>query len=425
MTLIERSFKEKIILVGVVFPSTDVKMVEKDLEELGSLVRTAGAIPVKSVIQKRDSADPKTFVGKGKAIEIAALSEELDVDTVVFDEGLTPGQQRNLEKIFGRTAIDRTAVILDIFAQNARSEAGVKQVELALISYRLPRLVGRGTSLSQQGGGIGTRGPGETKLETDRRRLLSTMNRLKKDLAKLDDVRKNQRKLRKRNDVKRISLVGYTNVGKSTLLNALTGSDAYVEDRLFATLDSKTKRLVVNDKFECLISDTVGFIRKLPHELVTAFHSTLEEVSEADLLIHVVDASSNDAELEVEAVREVLSEIGARDIPELLVLNKCDKATLQKNLFKDAIEISAEKREGLEHLIDQITFLINQTNEVYKIKVPLSQPELRAKLYEFGKVAKEIVSESEFEITVELSSRAVSELSRLDRHIEGLEHVKV
>src|SRR5690349_9418000 len=280
MALIERSFREKIVLVGVALPPATVDDVDDSLDELAQLVDTAGADVVARVVQRRDSPDPATYVGRGKADELRALSLDVDSDTVVFDDELTPAQQFNLEKILGRTAIDRTAVILDIFAQNARTQEGKAQVELAQLRYRLPRLRGRGKALSQQGGGIGTRGPGETQLEVDRRRLLRRVTKLEAELRELSKNRRNQRKSRARSRLHTVSLVGYTNAGKSTLLNQLTDAGVLVEDRLFATLDPRTRRLDLPGGESVLLSDTVGFVGKLPPQLVEALRSTLGVVKE-------------------------------------------------------------------------------------------------------------------------------------------------
>ena len=294
-TLIERTFREQIILVGVLFPGLTAEEVDEELDELAQLVDSAGADVVGRVVQRRDAPDPATFVGRGKAEEIAALSRSLDADTVVFDDELTPAQHRNLEKLFGRTAIDRTAVILDIFAQNARSPEGKAQVELALLRYRLPRLRGRGSALSQQAGGIGTRGPGETQLEVDRRRLVRRMHRLEADLREVERTRSLQRRSRARGRHRELALVGYTNAGKSTLLNRLTDADVPAENRLFVTLDPRTRQLSLPGGETVLVTDTVGFVRKLPHELVEAFRSTLDSVRLADLVVHVVDGSAPNA----------------------------------------------------------------------------------------------------------------------------------
>ena len=320
--LIDRSFREQIVLVAVQFPGSTSDQIDANLDELAQLVDTAGADPVDRVIQRRDAPDPATYVGKGKVTEIQAASDGSDADTVVFDDELSPAQQFNLEKILKRTALDRTAVILDIFAQNATTMEGKAQVELAQLQYRLPRLRRRGDQLSQQGGGIGTRGPGETQLEVDRRRIQRRLAKLEKELTGLRTTRKNQRKSRRRSRFHTVAIVGYTNAGKSTLLNRLTGAEALVEDRLFATLDATTRRLPLPGGETVLITDTVGFIQKLPTGLIEAFKSTLEEVAEADLLLHVVDGYGPDPEAHMHAVRSVLREIGAGDIPELTVFNK-------------------------------------------------------------------------------------------------------
>src|SRR5688572_25032062 len=296
-------------------PPSSTEEVETALDELALLVDTAGADEAARVLQRRDAPDPASFVGKGKAHELHELSQAVDADTVVFDNELSPGQQRNLEKILGRTAIDRTDVILDIFAQNARTQEGKAQVQLALYRHRLPRLRGRGKALSQQAGGIGARrGPGETQLEVDRRRILRHITTLEKELRELTATRRTQRKARARSRLRTVSLVGYTNAGKSTLLNQLTDAGVLVEDRLFATLDPRTRRLQLPGGETVLLSDTVGFIKKLPHGLVEAFKSTLEVVAESDLLLHIVDGSAVNPDEQMQAVQAVLSEIDAAAI---------------------------------------------------------------------------------------------------------------
>src|SRR5580658_7165925 len=353
-TLIAREFRERIVLVGVIGSGSDAEQVEADLDELAFLVDTAGADVVGRVTQRREHPDPATFVGRGKARELAELSNALDADTVVFDEELSPAQQRNLQGILGRTAIDRTAVILDIFAQNARSPEGKAQVELALLRYRLPRLRGRGLELSQQAGGIGTRGPGETQLEVDRRRLLQRMHRLEADLKEVDRTRSLQRRSRARGRHREVALGGYTNAGKSTLLNALTDAGVLVESRPFSTLDPRTRRLALPGGETVLLSDTVGFVRKLPHQLVEAFRSTLDEVREAELLLHVVDGSAPEPEAQIDAVRLVLHEIGAQDVPELLVVNKVDRSPRALRVAEDhpgAVVVSARTGEGTDELL--------------------------------------------------------------------------
>lgn len=392
MALIERSFRERIILVGVVMPPTGEEEVEDHLDELALLVDTAGADVVARVTQRRDRPDPATFIGKGKAEELRELSYEVDADTVVFDDELSPAQSRNLEKILGRTAIDRTAVILDIFAQNARTQEGRAQVELAMLRYRLPRLRGRGVSFSQQAGGIGTRGPGETQLEVDRRRLLRRITALEAELQRLTLTRRTQRKSRSRGHQRSVSLVGYTNAGKSTLLNHLTGAGVLVEDRLFATLDPRVRRLDLPGGEAVLLSDTVGFVRKLPHQLVEAFRSTLEVVAESDLLVHVVDASVVDPDAQIAAVRSVLAEIGAAHVPELVVFNKIDRAIGSRRLVErhpGAVAISALTGEGIEEFLRTLADRLRAIDTVVELLVPYARGDILAALHREGEVLDE------------------------------------
>ena len=312
-TLIERSVRERIVLVGVTFPGSDDETTEASLDELAALIDTAGADEVGRMVQRRDHPDHTWFIGKGKAEELHELCLAVDADTVVFDNELSPAQQYNLEKLLGRTAIDRTAVILDIFAQNAHTLEGKAQVELALLRYRLPRLRrGATAKLSQQRGGVGTRfGGGETKLEVDRRRIMRRISKLEGELEELGRTRQLQRQQRDRSGLAAVTIVGYTNAGKSTLLNTLTDAGVLTEDRLFATLDPTTRRLSLPGGEPVLLTDTVGFVRRLPHGLVESFKSTLEVASRADYLVHVVDASAADPEGQIDAVREVLAEIDA------------------------------------------------------------------------------------------------------------------
>ena len=304
-TLIERTFRERIVLVGVAFPGVTDEEAEASLDELAALVDTAGADEAARLAQRRDAPDRTWFVGKGKAEELRQLCLAVDADTVVFDNELTPAQQYNLERLLGRTAIDRTAVILDIFAQNAHTLEGRTQVELALLRYRLPRLRrGAAARLAQQRGGVGMRfGGGETRLEVDRRRILRRISKLDRDLKELDRTRDLQRKQRQRSGLASVTIVGYTNAGKSTLLNALTDAGVLTENRLFATLDPTTRRLALPGGEPVLLTDTVGFVRRLPHGLVEAFKSTLEVATDADYLIHVVDASAADPAGQIDAVR--------------------------------------------------------------------------------------------------------------------------
>ncbi|HYX44481.1 MAG TPA: GTPase HflX [Acidimicrobiales bacterium] len=405
MALIERDKRERIVLVGVAIPPTTVETAEWSLDELAALVDTAGADEAERVLQRRDTPDPATFVGKGKAEELREISETVDADTVVFDDELSPAQSRNLEKILGRTAIDRTAVILDIFAQHAHTQEGKAQVELAQLRYRLPRLRGRGMALSQQAGRIGTRGPGETQLEVDRRRLLRRATKLDADLNELAKNRRTQRKARARSRLQTVALVGYTNAGKSTLLNRLTRSEVLVEDRLFATVDPTTRRLELPGGERVLLTDTVGFVRKLPHQLVEAFRSTLEEVGEADLLLHVVDASAPDPQGQIDAVRTVLTEIGADEVPELLALNKADVLDGQGPLgsgtqpagelkrvvdrHPDAVLISAQTGEGIDELLAAVGDRLRALARIVELAVPYDRGDVVAALHRHGEVLSE------------------------------------
>ena len=389
-TLIERTFRERIILVGVVFPGLTSEEVDAELDELAQLVDSAGADVVGRVVQRRNAPDAATFVGRGKAEEIAALARSLDADTVVFDDELTPAQHRNLEKVFGRTAIDRTAVILDIFAQNARSPEGKAQVELALLRYRLPRLRGRGLSLSQQAGGIGTRGPGETQLEVDRRRLVRRMHRLEADLREVDRTRALQRRSRARGRHREVALVGYTNAGKSTLLNCLTDAGVPAGDRLFVTLDPRTRQLQLPGGETVLVTDTVGFVRKLPHELVEAFRSTLESVRLADLVLHVVDGTAADAGMQMAAVHEVLREIGADGVPDLVVVNKADRAPEEAKALAHGMEgsvvVSALTGDGIGDLLRVVADRLRGADRAVELVVPWARGDVLAAVHREGEV---------------------------------------
>ncbi|MCY4630047.1 MAG: GTPase HflX [bacterium] len=389
---IDRAFREQIVLVGVATPTLSIRAVEGSLEELALLVDTAGADPVHRVTQRRDRIDAATYVGRGKALEIRDIAEQFDADTVVFDDELSPAQQYNLEGILGRTAIDRTTVILDIFAQNASSTEGKVQVELAQLRYRLPRLRGSGYRLSQQAGGIGTRGPGETQLEVDRRRLLRRINTLEGKLRGIRRHRGVQARRRQRSAQSTVAIVGYTNAGKSSLLNALCGAEAHVEDRLFATLDALTRRLDLPGGETVLLVDTVGFVRKLPHEFVEAFMSTLEVAVDADLLVHVVDASAADCDGQVEAVREVLELIGATKVPELLVFNKLDTADGTAHLlaaYPGSVAVSAVTGAGLEHLTAVIGDRLRAAAATAEFVVPFSRGEVMAGLHRSSQVLSE------------------------------------
>jgi GTP-binding protein HflX len=315
---------ERAALVGLVTRRSRSLDPELQLDELAGLAHAAGAEVVLRVVQERAGADPATLVGKGKVDQVARACDETNANLVIFDNDLTPAQARNLEKACGRRVIDRTELILDIFARRARTHEGQLQVELAQLQYLLPRLAGSGAALSRLGGGIGTRGPGETKLETDRRRIRHRISVLKADIGHVGQRRGYLRARRKRTDVPTVALVGYTNAGKTTLFNLLTGAQAVASNALFVTLDPLVRRMKLPDARQIFLSDTVGFIDRLPHQLVAAFRATLEEVSAADLLVHVIDASVEDRDRRMDAVRAVLTEVGAQDVPILDVYNKID-----------------------------------------------------------------------------------------------------
>ncbi len=412
MALIERSFRERIVIVGTtVSPSTDEET-EAHLDELELLLDTAGADVVGRVTQRLSAPDPATYVGKGKAEELRQMALDLDCDTVVFDDELSPAQSRNLEKLLGRTAIDRTAVILDIFAQNAHTREGKAQVQLAMYRYRLPRLRGKGLSLSQQAGagGIGARrGPGETKLEVDRRRILRRISTLEAELRDATRVRRTQRKARARGRNRTVAIVGYTNAGKSTLLNRLTDAGVLVEDRLFATLDPTVRRLQLPGGEAVLVSDTVGFVRKLPHALVEAFRSTLEEVAETDLLVHVVDASAPDPQAQIDAVHTVLVEIGADHLPQLVAFNKADlvdETTALVRTHPGSVAISAHTGAGIDALLLALSDRLRSLDRVIELVVPYERGDVLAALHREGEVLGEFHEDVATRVRARLDSAA-------------------
>ena len=345
--------REKSILVGVILPDSEASH-DDPLDEIRGLAKTAGLIVVGGMLQKRQQVDIATYIGSGKVNELKELVEAHEADLVVFDNDLGPGQTRNLERLLGVKVIDRTEVILDIFATHARTHEAHMQVELAQLEYAMPRLKRMWTHLSRYKGGIGVRGPGEKQLEEDRRLVVHRIQELKAKLAKVQ-ARK-EREVAARSDVPTVSLVGYTNAGKSTLMNALTDAGVLVEDKLFATLDTRTRRWRFRGGGHVLLSDTVGFIRHLPHALVASFKATLEEARQADLLLHVVDASSPEAEMQIQAVKTVLEELGLAEHPTILVLNKADRVPDRSFLdvlrahHRDSVVISAAKGEGLDGL---------------------------------------------------------------------------
>jgi GTP-binding protein HflX len=381
---------ERVVLIGVWDSGTQADA-DNSLAELASLAETAGSQVLEGLVQRRSKPDAATYVGSGKARELRDVVVSTGADTVVCDGELTPGQLRQLEQIVKVKVIDRTALILDIFAQHATSREGKAQVELAQLSYLLPRLRGWGESMTRAGAGIGTRGPGETKIETDRRRIRSRMSRLRRDLAGMSTVRSTKRAGRHRASVPSVAIVGYTNAGKSSLLNRLTGAGVLVEDALFATLDPTVRRTVLPDGRTITLTDTVGFVRHLPHQLVDAFRSTLEEVSGADLLIHVVDGADPDPESQIAAVREVLDEIGAAALPELLVINKADAAdpvTLSRlrRTLPHALVVSTRTGDGLGEVVAEIERRAPHPPVEIEALVPYARGDLVARVHEIGEV---------------------------------------
>lgn len=405
--------RQRGLLVGTGYGTRSVEEADASLDELALLADTAGVDPVETVLQRRDVPDAATYIGKGKAEELRRLAVALDADLVIFDDELTPAQQRNLEKIFAVDVVDRVALILDIFAQHASSQEGMIQVELAQLRYRLPRLRGRGLQLSQQAGGIGAgrRGPGETQLEVDRRRLVRRVQRLERDLRHIGATRETQRKARRRRDFPQVALVGYTNAGKSTLLNRLTGAGVLVEDQLFSTLDPTTRRLHLPGGETVLLSDTVGFVRRLPHQLVEAFRSTLEEVVEADLLVHVVDASRPDTDERIAAVDDVLREIDAGDVPRLLVWNKTDLADVddlkqQLAAYPGSVAISAARSEGIAELLATIGDRLRALARVAEYVVPYDRGDVLAAIHRAGEVLVEVHDDSGTRVRARLPQAA-------------------
>ena len=415
-TLISRGIRERIILVAVMMPGRTDDETQESLDELAQLIDTAGADEVARITQRRDAPDSAYYIGKGKVEELKELCLALDSDTVVFDNELSPGQQFNLEKLLGRTALDRTAVILDIFAQNAHTLEGKAQVELALLRYRLPRIRrGAKAGLSQQAGGIGARGPGETKLEVDRRRIGERISRLDRQLDNLQKNRQEQRKSRERSGLGSVAIVGYTNAGKSSILNRLTSAGVLVENRLFATLDPTTRRLALPGGEPVLLSDTVGFVRRLPHGLIEAFKSTLEVAVTSDLLLHVVDASAVDPNGQIAAVREVLAEIGADKVPELLVINKADlnpdeaKRLVYEN--HGSVAFSAMTGEGIADLLLAIGDRIRALTTVIELLIPYDRGDIVATVHREGEVVSTYNEEHAMRIRARLADASAGRLS--------------
>ena len=417
---------EQVVLVGVWTDGT-ADQAERSLRELAALAETAGAVVLEGVIQRRDRPDPATYIGSGKARELRDLVVSTGADTVICDGELSPGQLRHLEDVVKVKVVDRTWLILDIFAQHARSKAGRAQVSLAQMQYLLPRLRGWGESLSRQAGGraggatggVGTRGPGETKIETDRRRIRSQMSRLRKQLKEMEKTRTTQRAARHRAGVPAVAIAGYTNAGKSSLLNRITGAGVLVENALFATLDPTVRRTRTPGGRDYTIADTVGFVRHLPHQLVEAFRSTLEEVRDADLILHVVDGSDDAPEEQIAAVREVLNEIDAGQVPELIVINKSDVAdpeTVAMLLRREphAVVVSARTGHGIEALLEAIEADLPSRLVEVDILVPYSRGDLISRAHRQGEVVAEEHGEEGTRLRARVPKALANELAAVD-----------
>lgn len=390
---------EKVVLIGVWGKGT-LQDAENSIRELAALAETAGAEVLDGLLQRRDFPDAASYLGKGKAQELKAVVAACGADTVIADTELAPSQRRNLEDIVKVKVVDRTAIILDIFAQHAKSREGKAQVELAQLEYLLPRLRGWGESMSRQAGGqvgggvgIGSRGPGETKIELDRRRINTRMAKLRKQIKEMAPARDTKRASRSKNQVPSVAIAGYTNAGKSSLLNRITSAGVLVENALFATLDPTVRRTETSDGREYTLSDTVGFVRNLPHQLVEAFRSTIEEISHSDLVVHVVDASHPDPGSQIQTVRDVLAEVEATDIQELVVFNKCDLIDETEKLALRGMEpgcllVSAATGEGVAELLEKIEALLPKPELFMKVLVPYSRGDLVSRIHSEGKVAK-------------------------------------
>jgi GTPase len=413
---------ENVVLVGV--HSGSAEDAEHSLRELAALAETAGARVLDGMLQRRPNPDPATYVGRGKAEELAAIVQELGADTVVADSELSPSQRRALEDRVKVKVIDRTAVILDIFSQHAKSREGKAQVELAQLEYLLPRLRGWGESMSRQAGGqvggqgagMGSRGPGETKIELDRRRIHTRMARLRKQIKGFAPARQAKRANRDRFEVPGVAIAGYTNAGKSSLLNRITGAGVLVENALFATLDATVRRARTPDGREFTIADTVGFVRNLPHQLVEAFRSTLEEVAESEVIVHVVDGSHADPASQIATVRDVLGETGARSIPEIVVFNKADLITADdrlvlRGLQPDAIFASARTGEGVDEILTRIGELLPRPEVAVSLLVPFDRGDVVAMLHDRFEVVHEQYEEAGTRIDAKVSEAVLSQLA--------------
>ncbi len=417
--MIEISHKniERAILVALNTKDLNREIVEEHLSELEELASTAGADTILKMIQDRYAAEPAFYVGKGKAQELAQLVELNDIDLIIFDDDLSPVQVRNLEKLINKKIVDRSGLILDIFASRAKTKEAKTQVELAQLQYMLPRLTRAWTHLSKQYGGIGTKGPGETQIETDRRMIRTRISNLKEKLIKIESQRETQSQSRK--DLIKISLVGYTNAGKSTLFNLLTSSNVFAEDKLFATLDSTTRTLDLNKSKKLLLSDTVGFIRKLPPNLVASFKSTLNEVRDADIILHVIDLSHQYYEDHIEVVEETLKEFGGNKKSIIKVFNKVDllkeksKINFVLNKFEDAVVISAQRGINISSLKDEILKIIEEEFVEEKVVINIKDSKIAAKIHSLAEVINSKYDENGIHLTYKTNKENSEKIKKI------------
>ncbi len=405
--------KERAVLVGLRCHSfgMDENADEETLAELAALVETAGAETVAMTLQTRPAPDARTFIGEGKAQEVKELAEANEADLIIFDNELSPSQMRVLEEMTDKTVLDRSALILDIFAQRARTGEGKLQVELAQYQYILPRLAGLGHAMSRLGGGIGTRGPGESKLESDRRHIRRRIDKLREDLEQVRQVRAVQRRQRKKTELPLVAIVGYTNAGKSTLLNLLTDAGIEANDRLSDTLDPTTRKKRISDTQEILLSDTVGFIRKLPHHLVSAFKATLEELAYADLLLHVVDVSDPNWEIHAATVDKVIEQLGAQEIPRVMIYNKADKCE-ELPAARDGVLFSAKTGEGTEALLAAIEKALGRGKHEMHLCIPYSDGAALDVLHREGQVKSIEYGEAGTLVTVIVDDKLCGQMQK-------------
>ncbi len=404
-----KAIRERAILVGLHLPQMTDDFFHSSLEELENLTDTAGADVIAKMTQKRQRPDTVSYVGKGKVEELKAAMEELQADLIIFDGELSPVQQRNLENLLDVKIIDRTSLILDIFAMRAHSREGILQVELARLEYKLPRLTGKGQELSRQGGGIGSRGAGEQKLELDRRHIRRRISEIGRHLEEVKRTRELHRAQRMKSGIPTVSLVGYTNAGKSTLFNTIymhlnhqEEEQVEAENKLFKTLDITTRKMELENGWEWLLSDTVGFIQNLPHKLVKAFRSTLEEAVHADLLLHVIDSSSPERDEQIKTVDKVLKELGAIERPMIKVYNKADQLVIKPYLSEDGVLVSAQTGLGIAELMDLIQKKLFSSAKVISFILPYSQSMLMSKLHRLGEVTEKEELEEGWKMTVRL-----------------------